>query len=698
VKKLSLKIKFLLISIVGISLISLLVFFNKYTQSYFIHNSQIEEQFIEIKQAELLLNHSIIISSINIYSNNDTIINNINRLNLAINKMLENNYLKNNHPKVYQSIVNYKEMIHKKFETIYKFQTLNSAIKNSTINLSNLLKKLAFIKYSSHQNSMKKFEYLNRVVDVVTSVYLAKNSFDKDFIKNLDLSYFEATKFQNKKFQKFNNVFLLNLNVFVKSFSKYIDAFKQLTSKNSINVLRDITNSHRSDASNNLNIVKIVSYSLIVFVILSASIIMIFLYRLKKDNISLNFLTKKLYKSNITDKLTGLYNRDKYDEDIKIIIEPTLILLNIDRFKYINSYFGSKIGDKVLKSVATIIRDITPKNVNAKFYRLGADEFGILFSDDLKKECTAITKIIIEYFNSNQIETDGKKYNISISAGISTESPYLKNASIALKHVKQSSRLKCIQYSQSLDEQSKIERNIQRNEILNDAIKHDKIKPYFQPIIDNKTKKIYKYEVLARVIRENGKVDSIFPYLEIAKENKLYSHITQAILKESYAVFKNNSLHFSINLSSEDIMDANIIDEIDKLFFSDISIAKRVTFELLESEAVDDYKEIKLFINMAKKAGSKIAIDDFGSGYSNFSHLINLNVDYIKIDGSLIKDIDTNPNSKKIVSLIYDFSKQIGTKTVGEFVENESIYNELKKIGIDFSQGYYFSKPVEKIS
>lgn len=125
--------------------------------------------------------------------------------------------------------------------------------------------------------------------------------------------------------------------------------------------------------------------------------------------------------------------------------------------------------------------------------------------------------------------------------------------------------------------------------------------------------------------------------------------------------------------------------------------AKNIVFELLESEGIENYTEVKHFINNIKQYGCKVAIDDFGSGYSNFSHILNLNVDYIKIDASIIKNIDKDQNCEYIAKLIVDFSNKVGIKTIAEFVHSRSVFEKVKEIGITYSQGYYFSEPLENI-
>lgn len=122
-------------------------------------------------------------------------------------------------------------------------------------------------------------------------------------------------------------------------------------------------------------------------------------------------------------------------------------------------------------------------------------------------------------------------------------------------------------------------------------------------------------------------------------------------------------------------------------------IGSRVVFEIVESESIEKFEQVRNFIEKVKSYECKIAIDDFGTGYSNFEYLLKLNADYIKIDGSMIKDIDTSKEAEIVVSTIVGFAKKMGIKTIAEFVENESILEKVKEMGIDYSQGYYFSAP-----
>jgi len=240
--------------------------------------------------------------------------------------------------------------------------------------------------------------------------------------------------------------------------------------------------------------------------------------------------------------------------------------------------------------------------------------------------------------------------------------------------------------------ENEYERNLKLSEIVRKAVQESRILPYFQPIVNNRTNKIEKYECLARLIDENQKIISPVIFIPIAKNIKVYNDITKIIIEKSFDTFENNNFEFNINLSSEDMINSKIFHFIiEKLKTS--KAANRVTFELLESEAVKDFKKVERFINEVKRYGAKIAIDDFGSGFSNFSYLLKMKTDYIKIDGSLIKNIDVDKQSLLVVETIVDFAKKLDVKTVAEYVHSSVVMDKVQELKIDYSQGFYIDEP-----
>ena len=676
--------KYIAISLTGLIVIVLLFKFNTYTQNYFINNNKIQMQIDKIKNAEEELNYKILLSNIYLYSNNDEIDIQTKKLLKAVDDLEKNEYFSKEYPGLYKKLLFYKKLILKKTQKLYEFQTLNSMIKNSTMYLSNLLKDIVAVKH----------DYLENAINVVLNIYLAKSAQDVDFIKNIDIGFFKNYKTDDYFLQNYNKIFVGHLNVFIRYFPKFRKTLSEITNSSALNVINNIQQGHLQKVNEKIKIIKFVSYVLIAFVLLSGVIIMLLLSKVEKDYIELQKLNESLHKAYITDALTELYNRNKFDEDIKNIDKPKVMLVNIDRFKHFNDYFGVEFGDKILKYVGNKINNIAKKHNISTVYILGTDDFGILAQ---KEKCKILecAKEIINYFENNEINIDGIVVNISVSIGISDKYPYLENADIALKNTKTTHRENIIYFTPEMDYKNKIAQNIQKTNILYEALKEDRIALYFQPIVDKEGKAI-KYEVLSRVIHKDGKVESIFPYLEVAKESRLYQKITLKVLEKSYEFLQKNRVNLSLNLSIEDILDDTIQQTIERLFFNK-DIAPYVTFELLESEAIEDYELIEKFVKKVKSQNMQVAIDDFGSGYSNFEHILNLNVDILKIDGSLIKNISTNENAKKVVKTINMFAKECKITTVAEYVSDEEIFNIVKELDIDLFQGFYFSEPKPNI-
>ncbi|MDD5158720.1 MAG: EAL domain-containing protein [Sulfuricurvum sp.] len=400
----------------------------------------------------------------------------------------------------------------------------------------------------------------------------------------------------------------------------------------------------------------------------------------------------QIIRRQLIDTLSGLKNRtallsDLENEDDDVV----LILLNIDRFSTINDYFGYEIGDQLLKAFAARLETTMG---HGYFYRISGDEFAIIcidhkFDDTLRDQ-------VIEYINKLEnfkYQISGHELSINVSGGIA-HAPYsdvYNLAHMALKEAKEQ-RAKLIFFNDNTALTEKTRNNIWMFDKIKSAIEEDRIVPYFQGIVDNKTRKIVKYESLIRLIEPNGTVLSPYWFLEHAKKSKLYDKLTRIMIAKTFAVFENLDYEFSLNLTMNDIVSDETRPYIYKIL-EHSSAAKRVVFEIVESEGIVNYQEVIDFIKAVKQFGCKIAIDDFGTGYSNFSYLSKLDVDYIKIDGSLIKNINLDNDHLYTVESILFFANKKGIETIAEFVEDESIFNKVLELGIDYSQGYLFSTP-----
>ncbi len=398
-----------------------------------------------------------------------------------------------------------------------------------------------------------------------------------------------------------------------------------------------------------------------------------------------------------TDSLTHLPNRTKLTEDIKAYKAPMIILINIDGFKEINDFYGIDIGDFVLIEFGKIIKRHLPSK-GAKLYKMSGDEYVILDSMHLSRmELIKQLNLLSHSINNQTIFTNGYEIDMNATMGIALDThDLLISADVAL-HEAKNSKLRFAIYDKSFETLKEYKNNLLWSKKIKEAIENNKIVPYFQPIVDNQTHQIVKYESLVRLIGSNNQIIAPFVFLGIAKQSRIYHNISKIMIEQTFKYFADKAMDFSINISINDIENF----ETHQFIFEQLKtydLGSRVTFEILESEGITNYGIVASFIAEVKQYGAKIAIDDFGTGYSNFSHIINLHVDFIKIDGSLINTMLYDENLRVVVETIVAFAKKLGIKTVAEFVDSKELYEYVASIGIDYSQGFYISKPKPNIT
>ncbi len=402
--------------------------------------------------------------------------------------------------------------------------------------------------------------------------------------------------------------------------------------------------------------------------------------------------TRKITEQLYTDTLTKLPNRLRLIEDLKFSVSSTLILVNIDNFKQINNFFGNKMGDIIIFELGNRLK-IALEGSGCRLYKLHADEYAVLVNE--KPGPGEIKKFVSSLHNSVEnvpYTFHDQKIWVNVSFGVSGEKEnILETADMVLKQVKKK-KLHYLIYNKSMDILTEYENNLKWARVVKDAVEEDRILPFFQPIANNRNHIIEKYESLARLIDETGNVISPYYFLNVAKISKQYKFITKIILEKSFSTFHKTGIEFSINLSVEDILNRRTVDFI-AACLKEYGQNQKVVFEILESEGIESYDEVLKFISRIKNLGAAIAIDDFGAGYSNFAHILKLDVDYIKIDSSLIKNIEKDINSQIVVKTIVDFSSRLGIKTIAEFVDSRAIFEKVIELGVDFSQGYLISEP-----
>lgn len=398
------------------------------------------------------------------------------------------------------------------------------------------------------------------------------------------------------------------------------------------------------------------------------------------------------------DSLTQLPNRARLINDIKDdnIGITSLAIVDINSFKEVNDFFGYRIGDIILKKVVFAIEEIIKRTNNQiLLYKFSADVYCLSNTGLSDANFEEIIVYILGAIESEIFLVDEHEIDIRATAGItfSQKNNKLITANIALQVAKKNNKDYIVFY-EALDNFKEYQNNMVWTKKLKHALDQDNIIVYFQPLVNNETMKVDKYECLVRMIDEE-KVIAPFFFLEVSKKANQYRNITKIVIEKSFKEFENLPFEFSINVSYEDIEDKNFLNFI-KYKLQKYDVAKRVVWEILEDEGVKSYDVLFDFIKEVKALGCKVAIDDFGSGYSNFEHLLRMDVDYLKIDASLVKYVATDENSYKVVKTIIDFANSLNLKTIAEYVENEEIFNITKELGSTYSQGYHFSAPIPK--
>ena len=411
---------------------------------------------------------------------------------------------------------------------------------------------------------------------------------------------------------------------------------------------------------------------------------------------------KELKNETLKDKLTGLGSYFALTQRMEQGSGGMIIYININNFMDFRFFYKTKTVDAIIASFATTLQlCIDTYKIDANIYRVQFDEFCIWYGGD---DAERVVRKFIDYFKANSlyITVEGAREfipNIKITIGVSMpqdtpQTNRLTQAMLAHHEAKQNGET-----VQFYTENSHIEQQYYHNQIMSrtieNALYNDTVIVECQPIYDVSGEKVRVkyYEVLVRLIDENGKIRYPGEFLDIAKKISLYNDITKKVVEHVFRlVEKFTNTSFSMNLSSSDIANESIRELIEKKLRV-CSRPEHVYFEILESEGVDDYKIVNDFINKIRAYDCKISIDDFGSGYSNYYRILELDIDTIKIDGSIIKKLPYDKNARYLLQTIIDFAGRQGYNVVAEFVSSEEILAEIKKFGIKYAQGFLLGKP-----
>jgi EAL domain-containing protein (putative c-di-GMP-specific phosphodiesterase class I)/GGDEF domain-containing protein len=399
-----------------------------------------------------------------------------------------------------------------------------------------------------------------------------------------------------------------------------------------------------------------------------------------RDILNSIFLSEKVISLYI-DHITDLFNRFKFLEDKESFKDKTLLLINIKNFSKINLIYGLEFGDYTLKKVANYLTSLDVIRV----YRIYADEFAIIVkdSDNAKDIFSQIDEKITLEDISFTISFYGAFRNIDTSSLELCEYELIYDKSNNLVDANH----------KTIKDVSKYKKHLSMSQKLKFAIASDSVYPYFQPIYDIKENKITKYECLMRVKDEHSNILRPIDFMEILEHMYIYREYTKSMILKSFKHFSDKDYEFSINLAISDIENSETIVFLRNVIKEYPDTAKKLTIELLENEAVLNVSLVNSFFKEMKSYGVKTALDDFGSGFSNFAQIFTLSLDYIKIDGSIIKQLYSSNKMYVLLQTLVKMAHSLDMKVIAEFVSEEKLFNSIKENGVDYAQGYFIGEP-----
>jgi len=410
------------------------------------------------------------------------------------------------------------------------------------------------------------------------------------------------------------------------------------------------------------------------------------------------------------DPLTGLYNQHTFwdllqyetQRSLRQKYKFSLLHIDIDNFKIINDTYGHEIGDRFLKDFSDILRAAVRKgDIPARF---AGDNFTAILPVCDEEQAYIVATRLMDGLRSHSITLpDGSVVQETISIGVAVFPSHAQDAkdlfllADSMLGQAKSSGKDNMAFPSDGDNVEMLKNLGEKNIMILDALRRHKkrIVPYFQPIVDVKNRSIMAYEVLTRIVMD----DRVIPaadFIEAAESMGAIGKIDYQLIEQTFIMVaeKHYTGTLFLNLSPKAMVISDFMPTIRALFRDYAVKPGDMVFEITERDTVKNVRLFENFVRTLKDEGFRFAIDDFGAGYSSFQYLKNFPVDYLKVDGEFIRTMGGNGTmEREIVTSIASLASRLNIKTIAEFVESESILNEVDTAGIDYAQGYHIQRP-----
>jgi diguanylate cyclase (GGDEF)-like protein/PAS domain S-box-containing protein/excisionase family DNA binding protein len=430
-----------------------------------------------------------------------------------------------------------------------------------------------------------------------------------------------------------------------------------------------------------------------------------------RDITEQHLATERIEHLAMHDTLTDLPNRHSLQSAIERgLAEGTvgaLLFIDIDHFKYVNDNFGHRVGDQLIVGVGSILRDVI-RGSGAALYRLGGDEFAIHFPHVLRKQATEIAEVALEAIRHYRFQASEHKIvsNLSASIGIALY-PFHGNdvtgifstVDIAMYQAKELGRNRWVAFDQASDSLRSTHKRIHWAKRLRDALDDDRLTLFAQPVVRLKDQKPVHHEILVRMRDEAGGYVLPSTFVELAESLSLVQEIDIYVVERLLAFMQQHNqlgkkLRYFVNLSRVSISDQRWIRRFMTLLKTSGVDPSQLVFEITETAAMSEIDVTLTFISRLKDFGCRFALDDFGAGFSSFYYLKRFEVDYLKIDGSFIRDLASDEGSRLFVRALNEVANGLSKQVVAEWIESPEVLRILINMGAQYGQGYLFSQPV----
>ena len=427
-----------------------------------------------------------------------------------------------------------------------------------------------------------------------------------------------------------------------------------------------------------------------IFLVVSTLVLLILFYRYYKFR-----------KNFLLDKTTQAFTRQYLDEFFSknSLDEYHAFMIDIDEFRVINTKFGYEVGNKVLYEFVAYIKEVIQDYKSEFIFRISGGEFIILIPKDGNTDLYKISSQFFDkvknkkYFIDNEIiHLSISMSSISIPENVTSWYKVLRILDEKLLEIKNRGK----NDFDIIDDKDNVKIKYSDINYIKDKLDNEGLVSLYQPIFDTKTKQIVKYETLVRLYdEEEDKLISPYFFLDVIRGTSQYIKMSRLIFKNVFdTLAKYPDIELSVNFHLDDLYNTEMMQMIEDMLSKHNEYAYRLTFEILEDKEIFDYEKVNSVFSKLKVFGSKIAIDDFGSGYANYNYLIKLDIDLLKIDGSIIKELLNNPTkTKKVISSIKQLADSLGYEVIAEFVSEQEVYDYMLELDIKYSQGFYLGEP-----